>query len=74
MKDFVKDFVEEYKIWKETTLKNITGNERKLTPSAGVRPIYLPPEEQTYSVTVLLDGEVENGDDTEYTFVVPESE
>lgn len=42
----------------ETTLKNITGNETKLTPSAGVRPIYLPPEEQTYSVTVTLDGEI----------------
>ena len=24
---------------------------------AGVRPIYLPPEEQTYSVTLLLDGQ-----------------
>lgn len=42
----------------ETTLKAITDNSTKLTPSAGVRPIYLPPEEQTYSVTVLLDGEV----------------
>ena len=42
----------------ETTLKAITDNSTKLTPSAGVRPIYLPPEEQTYSVTVLRDGEV----------------
>ena len=25
--------------------------------AAGVRPIYLPPEEQTYSVTLLLDGQ-----------------
>lgn len=42
----------------ETTLKAITDNSTKLTPSAGVRPIYLPPEEQTYSVTVTLDGEI----------------
>lgn len=29
----------------------------KLSSVAGVRPIYLPPEEQTYSVTLYLDGQ-----------------
>lgn len=28
-----------------------------LTPVAGVRPVYLPPLEQTYTVTVTLDGQ-----------------
>lgn len=41
----------------ETTLAAIQANKGKIDNAvAGVRPIYIPPENQTYTVTVTLDG------------------
>lgn len=41
----------------ETTLTAIQANKGKIDNAvAGVRPIYVPPENQTYTVTITLDG------------------